>query len=140
MSSLVFPTSRKHTTSFLAKTFGGCFGSVVLTVACYWPFNHCILTKTFMSVSADLDSNRIFPVTASLYCLREFTANNSSDEMESIISEIETVQVHRGLEIKSSRDDIILILIVGYVCYNTITGGISQHSAVALFKLVCCSK
>ena len=60
--------------------------------------------------------------------------------MESIISEIETVQVHRGLEIKSSRDDIILILIVGYVCYNTITGGISQHSAVALFKLVCCSK
>ena len=38
-------------------------------------------------------------------------------------------------EIDSSRDDIILILIVGYVCYITITGGSSQHSAVALFNL-----
>jgi len=36
---------------------------------------------------------------------------------------------------KSSRDNIILILIVGYVCYSTITGGSSQHSAVALFNL-----
>ena len=36
---------------------------------------------------------------------------------------------------KSSRDDIILILIVGYVCYSTITGGNRQHSAVALFNV-----
>ena len=43
--------------------------------------------------------------------------------------------MHRGLEIVSSRDDIILILTVGYVCYITITGGSSQHSAVALFNL-----
>jgi len=43
-------------------------------------------------------------------------------------------QVHRGLEINSSRDDSILILIVGYVCYSTITGGSSQHSAIALFN------
>jgi len=35
----------------------------------------------------------------------------------------------------SSRDDIILILIVGYVCYSTITGGSSQHSAVVLFSV-----
>jgi len=45
------------------------------------------------------------------------------------------VQVHRGLEIDGSRDDIILILIVGYVCYITITGGSSEHSAVALSNL-----
>jgi len=32
----------------------------------------------------------MFAVTASLYCLREFTANNCSDEIESIISEIDT--------------------------------------------------
>jgi len=43
--------------------------------------------------------------------------------------------VHRELEIDSSRDDIMIILIVGYVCYITITGGSSQHSAVALFNL-----
>jgi len=36
---------------------------------------------------------------------------------------------------KSSRDDIILILIVRYVCCITITGVSSQHSAVALFNL-----
>jgi len=36
----------------------------------------------------------------------------------------------RYLEINSSRDDIILSLIVGYVCYSTITGGSSQHSVV----------
>jgi len=35
----------------------------------------------------------------------------------------------------SSRDDIILILIVGYVCYVTITGGSSQHSVVVLFMV-----
>ena len=29
----------------------------------------------------------------------------------------------------------ILIRIVGYVCYIAITGGSSQHSAVALFNL-----
>ena len=46
-----------------------------------------------------------------------------------------SAQVHRGLEINSSRDDIILILIVGYVCYSTITGGSSQHSAVVLCVL-----
>jgi len=40
-----------------------------------------------------------------------------------------------SLEIDSSRDDIILILIVGYVCYITIASGSSQHSAVALFNL-----
>jgi len=44
-----------------------------------------------------------------------------------------SAQLHRGLEIKSSRDDIILILIVGHLCYNTITGDSSQHSAVMLF-------
>jgi len=31
----------------------------------------------------------------------------------------------------------MLILIVGYVCYSTITGGSRQHSVV---WLVCCSK
>jgi len=46
-----------------------------------------------------------------------------------------SAQVHRGLEIKSWRDDIILILIVVNVCYITITGGSSQHSVVALFDL-----
>jgi len=35
----------------------------------------------------------------------------------------------------SSGDDIILLLTVGYVCYNTITCGSGQHSAVALFNL-----
>jgi len=44
-------------------------------------------------------------------------------------------QVHRGLEIKSSCDDIILIPIVRFVYYSTISGGSSQHSAVALFNL-----
>ena len=46
-----------------------------------------------------------------------------------------SAQVHRGLEINSSRDDIILIIIVGYACYSTITGGSSQHSVVVLFDL-----
>jgi len=31
-------------------------------------------------------------------------------------------------------DDIILILIVGYVCYSTIIGGSSQNSAAVLFN------
>jgi len=44
-------------------------------------------------------------------------------------------QVHKRLEINNSCDDIILNLIVGYVCDITITGGSSQHSAVALFGL-----
>jgi len=35
----------------------------------------------------------------------------------------------------SSRDDIIVFLIVGYVCYSTISGGSSQHSAVVLIDL-----
>jgi len=46
-----------------------------------------------------------------------------------------SVQVHGGLEINSSCDDIIRIFIVGYVCYSTVTGGSSQHSAVVLFDL-----
>jgi len=46
-----------------------------------------------------------------------------------------SAQVHRGLEINSSGDDIILILTVGYVCYITISGGSSQHSVVVLFDL-----
>jgi len=29
----------------------------------------------------------------------------------------------------------MLILIVGYVCYRTITGGSSAHGAVALFNV-----
>jgi len=29
----------------------------------------------------------------------------------------------------------ILILIVGYICYSTVTGGSSQHSVVVLFDL-----
>ena len=29
----------------------------------------------------------------------------------------------------------MLILLVGWVCYSTITGGSSQHSAVVLFDL-----
>jgi len=52
-----------------------------------------------------------------------------------------SAQVHKGLEINNSCDGIILILIVGYVCYITITGGSSQHSAIVLFDLyVNCSK
>ena len=50
-------------------------------------------------------------------------------------STVAPAQVHRGLEIKSSCDDIILILIVRYVCYSTITGASSQHGALALFNL-----
>ena len=46
-----------------------------------------------------------------------------------------SAQVHRGLEINSSHDDIILTLIVFCVCYRTIDGGSSQHGAVALFDL-----
>jgi len=42
--------------------------------------------------------------------------------------------------LNSSRDDIILILIVGCVCYSTISGGSSQHSAVALFDLYVASE
>ena len=48
---------------------------------------------------------------------------------------LESAQVHRGLEINSLGDDIILILILGYVCYSTITSGSSQHSAGVLFGL-----
>ena len=46
-----------------------------------------------------------------------------------------STQVHRGLEINSSGDDTILILIVSYVGYSTITGGSSQHSAEVLLDL-----
>jgi len=46
-----------------------------------------------------------------------------------------SAQIHRGLEINNSCDGIIHILIVGYVCYITITGGSSQHSAIVLFDL-----
>jgi len=54
---------------------------------------------------------------------------------------MEPAKVHKGLEINNSCDGIILILIVGYVCYITITGGSSQHSALVLFDLyVNCSK
>jgi len=52
-----------------------------------------------------------------------------------LTSSLASAQVHRGLEIDSSRDNIILILILGYDCYITITGGSSQHSAVVLFDL-----
>jgi len=41
----------------------------------------------------------------------------------------------RYIEINSSCDDIIRILIVGYVCNITITGGSSQNSAVVVFNL-----
>jgi len=51
------------------------------------------------------------------------------------VAPLASAQVHRGLEISSLRDDIVLILIVGYVCYSTITSGSSQHSAVVLFVL-----
>jgi len=46
-----------------------------------------------------------------------------------------SAQVHKGLEINNPCDDITLNLIVGYVCDITITGGSSQHSAVAQFNL-----
>ena len=46
-----------------------------------------------------------------------------------------SAQVHKGLEINNSCDGITLILIVGQVCYITITGGSNQHSAVVLFDL-----
>jgi len=52
-----------------------------------------------------------------------------------------SAQVHKGLEINNSCDGIILILIVGYVSYITITGGSNEHSAIVLFDLyVNCSK
>ena len=44
-------------------------------------------------------------------------------------------QIHRGLEINSSCDDIIRTLIAGYVCYITVTGGSSLNSAVMVFDL-----
>ena len=50
-------------------------------------------------------------------------------------NDLASAQVHRGLEINSSRDEIILILIVGYVCYSTIADGSGQHSAVVLFDV-----
>jgi len=55
---------------------------------------------------------------------------------------ITSAQIPRGLEVNSSRDDTILIFIVGYLCYSTITGGSYQHGAVVLLPvlLVCCSK
>jgi len=46
-----------------------------------------------------------------------------------------SAQVHEELEINNSCEGIILIFIVGYVCYITITGGSNQHSAVVLFDL-----
>jgi len=52
-----------------------------------------------------------------------------------------SAQVHKGLEINNSCDGIILLLIVGYVCYITITDDSSQNSAIVLFDLyVNCSK
>jgi len=45
-------------------------------------------------------------------------------------NDLASAQVHRGLEINSSRDGIMPILIVGYVCYSRITVGSSQHSVV----------
>ena len=50
-------------------------------------------------------------------------------------NDLASAQVHRALEINSSRDEIIFILIVGYVCYSTITDGSGQHSAVVLFDV-----
>jgi len=44
------------------------------------------------------------------------------------------------LEMNSSGDDIILILIVRCVCYRTIAGGSSQHKCRSAVWLVCCSK
>ena len=52
-----------------------------------------------------------------------------NDLTQSLVS----AQVHRGLKINSPCDNIILILIVGYICQSTITSGSSQHSAVVLF-------
>jgi len=70
--------------------------------------------------------------------LQYFTATESASNVahnNDMMTQSPSAQVHRGLEINSSRDDIIFVLIVGYVCYSTITGGSSQHSAVALFDL-----
>jgi len=50
-------------------------------------------------------------------------------------NDLASAQVHGRLEINSSRDEIILILIVGYGCYSTITDGSGQHSAVVLFDV-----
>jgi len=52
-----------------------------------------------------------------------------------------SAQVHKGLEINNACDGIIVILIVGYVSYITITGGSRQHRLLVLFDLyVNCSK
>jgi len=51
-------TSREHTTGFLAKSFGECCGSTVLTAACYWPSSRCIPAQKFVSMLAKLNHNR----------------------------------------------------------------------------------
>jgi len=73
--------------------------------------------------------------TLILHCYEP--TSNVAHNSDLMTYSLASAQVHRGLEINSSRDDIILILIVGYVCYSTITGGSSQHSVV---WLACCSK
>jgi len=41
MFTIVWLTSRKHTTGFFGKTSGKCCRRTELTVACYWPSSHC---------------------------------------------------------------------------------------------------
>ena len=50
----VLSTSGKHTTGFLVKSLVECFGSMVLTAACYWPWSHFIPAQKFGSVSTEL--------------------------------------------------------------------------------------
>ena len=56
-STHVLLTSRKHATGFLAKSFGECCGSAVLTAACYWPSSHWSPAQKFASLSAKFNHN-----------------------------------------------------------------------------------
>ena len=56
-STNALSASTKHTTGFLVKTFGECYGSQVLGAACYWPSSHCIPAQKFVSVSVSVKLN-----------------------------------------------------------------------------------
>jgi len=64
----ILSTSRKHTTRFLVKSFGG-----VLTVACYWASSHCIPAQKFTTVHRGCwTSTRVCAVTAPFHSLHQW--------------------------------------------------------------------
>jgi len=43
---------------FLMKSFGGCYGSTVLTAASCWPSSNCVLVQKIVFVSTGFNRNR----------------------------------------------------------------------------------